>query len=178
MQKIYHQGCFDGACFLYSIVNAYSALMKKPIDQSMWEKALKWIPFRDDYISDIGTQRSDDDLNLYKFTISRLLREFHKGTNISITEYPTISGIKQIQRRISKNSVLILNISGEHWVTAVDYDERHLQIVCSFQLVKKENQYQEFFSKSHNRKYNLQKRYGKLRWLYQPSVFCLTNNNA
>lgn len=173
-QRIYHQGHFDGACFLYSITNAYSALMQREIKPEMWEEALKWIPFREDYLSDTGTQRSDDDTNLYKFTINRLLREYPKGKVISLKEYPEVSGINQLQKLINKNSVVILNVSGEHWVSVVDYDEHHLQIACSYQLTGSKKPYNESISTNFNRKYNLVKKYGKLKWIYNPSVFCLS----
>ena len=143
----------------------------------MWDEALKWIPFREDYMSDIGTQRSDDDFNLYKFTLIRLLREFPKGKKISIGFHGNISKKEQIQSLINKNSVLLLNISGQHWVAVVDYDDRHLHIVCSSQLVDKE-EYVEFQSPNYNRKYNLFKQYGKLKWLYKSSLICMYVNDA
>jgi hypothetical protein len=178
VQEIYHQGQFDGACFLYSIVNGYSALLNHPIEQDMWEKALKWIPFRSDYISETGTQRTDDDFNLYKFTIYRMLREFKGGKKVSTKEYEGIDGIKKMKSLITKDSVLILNKKGEHWVVAVDYDDRGFQIVCSSQLTEKKSQYQEYESANFKRKYNYVQRFGKLGWLYHPSLIALSVNSA
>lgn len=178
MQNIYHQGVFDGACFLYSIVNGYSALMRKPIDQTMWDEAMKWIPFCSDYISETGTQRSDDDCNLYKFTIHRFLREFKQASKIVVKEHPSITTIEQIQELVTKDSVLIVNIGGDHWIVIVDYDDRHLQAVCSAQLVKQQKMYREFDCSRTQRKCNFKKQYGKLKWLYQPSAISLSINDA
>ena len=178
MQDIYHQGVFDGACFLYSIVNGYSALMKKPINQEKWDEAIKWIPFSSDYISEIGTQRTDDDFNLYKFTIHRFLREFDKPDKFVVKEHPSITTKEQLQALVTKDSVLIVNVEGGHWVVIVDYDDSHLKAVCSAQLFEKKEKYKEFDCAETQRKCNLKKQYGKLRWLYQPSAISISVNNT
>ncbi len=181
MQKIYHQGVFDGACFLYSIVNGYSALQKKEVEQPMWEEALKWIPFREDYISEIGTQRTDNDYELYTFTIKRLLREFKNSKDVTIQIHKEISHKEQIQKLLSEKSVLIFNRKGHHWLTAVDYNEKYLETVCSAELVEKatkSKKYQELNSSNLNRLYNNKQQYGKLKWLYQSTLIELSNSKA
>jgi hypothetical protein len=173
MQTIYHQGHFDGTCFLYSIINAYSSLTKEGVEQSMWEEALKWIPFKDDYVTDTGTQRIDDDFRLYHFTIDRMLREFKKGSNISICDFSTIRTIKDIQSLINKKSVLIYNTKRGHWMVGVDYNDRGIETICSSVLQEKPSKYSESMGSNYNRKYNYLQRYGKLGWLYSPSAIVL-----
>lgn len=178
MNKIHHQGNFDGSCFLYSIINSYSALMNKSPTQDMWDEAIKWIPFSGDFVTTLGTQRYDDDLNLYNFTIQRILREFKLGYKIELSTYSSISGIEHLKSLISDTSVVLLNISGDHWVSVVDYNANQLMVSCSSERNSSEGQYQEYTSEKFNRKYNLKKNIGKLKWIYHPSIIQLKRTDA
>ena len=170
MNNIYHQGSFDGSCFLYSIVNSYSALMSKSPTQDMWNKAIKWIPFSGDFVTTTGTERYDDDLNLYDFTIKRILREFKLGSKIEVSMHASISGVEHLKSLISDTSVVLLNIDGGHWVSVVDYSDKQLMIACSSERNSPDGHYLEHTSEQFSRKYNLKKNIGKLKSIYQPSV--------
>lgn len=178
MNKIHHQGVFEGTCFLYSIINSYSALMKKSPTQDMWDEAIKWIPFSGDFVTDLGTQRYDDDFNLYRFTIQRMLREFKLGSIIEPTMHSSISSIEQLKSHISDTSVVLLNINGDHWVSVVDYDEHQVMISCSSERNYSEDNYKEYTSEQFGRKYNLKKKLGKLNWIYHRSIIQLKYSKA
>jgi hypothetical protein len=170
---IYHQGNFDGACFLYSVINAYSAITGFEVEQSMWEEALKWIPFRADYLSDTGTQRIDDDFNLYAFTIHRITRELKCGNKIKAKGFVDVTSVVDVKKYINKSSVLIYNKKGHHWVVGVDYCQNGIESACSNELVNKRSKYQEYKSSNFGREYNSLQRYWKFGWLYHPSAIRL-----
>jgi hypothetical protein len=173
VNKIHHQGFFEGSCFLYSIVNTYSALTDESPTQEMWDEAMKWIPFSGDFVTNTGTQRYDDDMDLYRFTIHRLLQEFESGETIELSMHKSISGVDQLKALISESSVVLLNISGDHWVSVVDFSENQFFISCSSTRNESGSDYKEEVSDQYNRKYNLKKRIGKLNWIYHPSIIQL-----
>lgn len=174
MYKISSQGTFDGACFLYSITNSYTALTGKMPSQKKWNEALKWIPFLGDFITDTGTVRYDEDVSLYKFTIQRLLKKFNPKITFSITEYPNLSEPKKIKNLIKQNSVVILNIESEHRVVAVDSTSENIQIACSSQLMENRENYVESTSEKYLRAFNFTKPIKSKKWIHTPSVFKIT----
>jgi hypothetical protein len=170
MNKICSQGGFDGACFLYSIANAYTALTGKKPTQRNWDKALKNIPFLSDFMtSDMGTKQYDENLALYEFTIKTMLDYFSLG-KVKIESYPDMNKVQNIKRLLGKKSVVIVNIKSEHWVVVVDSSDQEFQVACSFELMKKGSKYEEHISKG------LKKSFNKTlpidgKWLHSPSVF-------
>jgi hypothetical protein len=56
-RQIYHQGCWDGACFLYSIANAYKALTGSKVTREKWDRALEHVPNPLGFLGGIGATR-------------------------------------------------------------------------------------------------------------------------
>lgn len=174
MKKIYSQGKFDGACFLYSIANAYSLLSNKEVTQSKWDEALKWIPFSGDFITDTGTIRYDENVSVYQFTIESMLESFSGKGKYFVKAYPNISDPKKIKELIKQDTLVILNIDSKHWVVMVDASDKEAQIACSYQYNELENDYREMVSTRYSRPYNDVKSLDvKKKWVHTPSVFTI-----
>lgn len=54
--QIYHQGFFDGACFLYAQANAYKALTGKKVGREQWDRALALLPEPSRFLGAPGAQ--------------------------------------------------------------------------------------------------------------------------
>lgn len=139
MVKIYSQGDLDGACFLYSIANAYRTLSNKEISPSAWSKALKWVCFPEDLLNrSMGTERYNNKTELYQLVINSVLAEL----SYYQAEHVKISKLDNIRKLITDNSVAIfcyrvVNDKGKeiinHWTCGVDYTVKPfgIQIACS-----------------------------------------------
>ncbi len=141
MVKIYSQGDLNGACFLFSIANAYKALSHKEITQRAWSKAMKEVFFLEDFMdSALGTARFNDNPDLFKIVIQQMLNSFSdKEFEVNYMKCNTISAVKKL---ISANSVAIFcfkleNDKGKeiinHWTCGVDVTEKPagIQVACS-----------------------------------------------
>lgn len=174
MNRIFSQGDFDGACFIYSAANAAQVLSPQKATQKRWNEALKWIPFSDDFITDNGTWRYDEDIDLYIFSLKRMFREFAPNSTFEITHYPNINSAENIRNLINQHSVVVLNINLEHWVTCIDTDVENILIACSYQLSTLREKYSENTSGEFKRKYNLKMPIAGKNWIHNPSVFVIT----
>ncbi|GGB55159.1 hypothetical protein GCM10011502_30130 [Oceanisphaera marina] len=114
MRKILSQGDMDGACFLYAVCNAYHALSGRKATAKRWRESLKWIPFANDFISDGGTWRYDEDVALYEFSISRILRELAPDMTFRLECVPKIKKPSEFAELIDSSSVVLTNIESEH----------------------------------------------------------------
>jgi len=165
---ILSQGDLDGACFLYSIINAYISLtVRRPGRQGWgnkfykrWDKAIAYIPHLTDFFicSSInengGTGRYDDNACLFKLAVERVLYEMstqkEKGVfQVNIHEdrhHPS-----DIKKLISKNSVVIVCPDYEHWVVCVACKENPTIVytACSAEL-HYFKEYNEIFHKPNN----------------------------
>lgn len=163
-RKILLQGDMDGACFLYSIANAFTLLTNQKITITQWSKQFEYIPFSGDFLSgNIGTKNYDDNMSLYEFAIKQAISLAYSSRKvvkkITIKLHPKIEKLNEIKQLISNNSVVILNICGEHWICAVGVDEQSNSIqaacseipenICSYTELKNEN------NKYFNRVYNI-----------------------
>ncbi|MBL6995798.1 hypothetical protein [Desulfobacula sp.] len=79
--KIYSQGALDGGCFLYSVANAYTTLLKRRFEKfpqlrQNWNKALLNIPFAIDFLLyDIGTDRYNIGEKNYNISTAKGIRK-------------------------------------------------------------------------------------------------------
>jgi hypothetical protein len=172
LNRIYlMQGDLDGACFLYSIANSVVALTSRKPTVNQWGKALQYIPFSHDFLSGkVGTKNYDDRSELYGFAVAQALSEYSPKNEYDVTTHPNMKSIEEVHKLISSNSVVILNISGEHWICVVDVDKQisTLLSVCS-DLGDRVNSYEEVgceFGRKYNRKYVI----GNDSSIYQSSV--------
>lgn len=162
-RRILLQGDMDGACFLYSIANAFTLLTNKKVTITKWSKQFEYIPFSEDFLSgNIGTKNYDDNMSLYEFAIKQSISLAYSSkkylNEITIKSHPQIRKLNEIKPLISNKSVVILNISGEHWICAVGIDEKRNSIqaacseipenICSYKEFKNEND--KYFNRIYN----------------------------
>ncbi|MFZ5531611.1 MAG: hypothetical protein ACOY4U_11265 [Pseudomonadota bacterium] len=163
------QGHFDGACFLYSIANAYGALKGRNFPDKDWDRRVVTLPFMSEFMTTRGTTLYNDELPLYTFAISRLLNKYDDGPFV-IEPITNISSGKTLANSINETSVLIVNIESEHWVCAVDkkLEDGLLFVACSSQLLELRSRYFESKSQNYGRLYNreLSISNGKVDWLH------------
>jgi len=168
--NICFQGEYDGACFLYSITNAFKALTGKKPTQELWDEALKLVPFGQDFLVNIGTTRYDDDMDLYVLTVKRMLQIFSKNKfSFEVKAHPKINSQKKLHSLICDNCVIIL-VTEDHWMVGVDIDDREIYLADSYKLVTMGAKYQEKQSHKLQRSYNDSRALKDLSWLYNPSV--------
>lgn len=173
--QISSQGEYDGACFLYSITNAYKALTGKKPSQEKWDDAIQRVPYNSDFLVNVGTANYDDDMALYEITTKRMLKCFApKKYVFDIKSFPEEKKVPPLQKLITENSVVILieklGENSEHWLTAVDFDEHNIYFANSWKLVNMGTKYSEQKSPTFNRIYNDSRKIGQLDWIYHPSV--------
>jgi len=149
-RKILAQGDRDGACFLYSIANGYSALTSKQLSRDKWRKSINAIPFRiDDFLSGRGTENLDDKPEYFE----GLCRDF-LSNEFEVTGKKNISE-KSLRTHITKNQVAIVAIeNGEHWACIVDADNELFYIACSAAALESHTTYAEKKSLQLDRFYN------------------------
>lgn len=173
-RKYLMQGDVDGACFLYSVANSVIALgWRRKINSQQWvdawANALEFVPFSSDFLNgNLGTQNYDNNSDLYGFAVRQALSEYmvvddEYKYKYDVTTHPKINSIKGVKNLILEDSVVVLNISGDHWVCVVDVDENlsSLLSVCS-ELGGRVNNYQEKdcrFNRKYNREIVLNKKY-------------------
>jgi hypothetical protein len=175
------QGDLDGACFLYSIANSVVALTGQKPSTKEWSNALKFIPFSHDFIDgEVGTVNYDEQSEIYKFAVKQALSEYSPNKKFNVEIFPELTKTQEVEKLISKNAVVILNISSDHWICVVDTEvaEKTLLAVCS-DLGERVNSYQEVkcrFGRTYNEKYVVT---GTSRkpCIHKPSVIQITLNH-
>lgn len=173
------QGEYDGACFLYSITNAYKMLCGKRPTYKMWDKALEQVPFKEDFIVDTGTFRYDDNMELYVHAAERMLNEFSRSQfSLKVNPFPEVKSKKNLEGLINGNSILVFCIDGKHWVAAVDIDNEYIYLADSFRLITEGVKYCEKVSSKLKRHYNHVKKLAPFNWFYNPSALQIVAENA
>lgn len=156
-RKIQTQGDFDGACFLYSLVNALQALTGKKVTQKMWFNFITSLPFKAEnfLIGNIGTGLLSENTKNLEIIASNLV--FQMKINASVFSVDGILTAKDMGCTINKNSViLVARDHGEHWVAVVDMSGENAFISCSARALEHDfnKPYQEGVSKNYGRVYN------------------------
>jgi hypothetical protein len=141
MIKIYSQGDLDGACFLYSIANAYKALTRKNVTSRAWSKALNSVLLLEDFMdSTVGTERYNDDALLFEAVINNMLGAFSRKISFEVTQVKC-RNIASIKKLISEKAVVIFCYMVEkdgkeiinHWTCGVGLHDSPpgVQVACS-----------------------------------------------
>ncbi len=144
-RRIYSQGIFDGACFLYAIANAYTALTGRNVTTASWSKAIQHVPYLSDFLSGaVGTDRYRNDPDLLGFAVERMLGVLARGVHCRV-EHREDSTLEGIAACISKKSVALFCINHstrqqpifDHWVCGVGVAPEPLaiKIACSWRYV-------------------------------------------
>ncbi|MFC1736380.1 hypothetical protein ACFL1X_09690 [Candidatus Hydrogenedentota bacterium] len=143
-RRIHTQGDFDGACFLYAIANAYTALTNRRPRLEDWDSGIRQIPYAVDFLQGcVGTtQRHEKNHALLTETILTMLTELSARDSLIQAELQSdITDIVAISSLVTHNSVAILWYrgqtafvdAGDHWVCAVAKNEEpfRLHVACS-----------------------------------------------
>lgn len=131
--EIYTQGHFDGACFLYAICNAYSALTGGEVTSAKWNKLIPKVPFLQDFMSEKGTDGIDD--NILECISANMLNAISSKYAFKINRCDK----KSLNKKINNTSVAIFAIAGDtekqkkldHWVCGVGAEKSNILIACS-----------------------------------------------
>jgi len=134
INKIYTQGYFDGACFIYSIANCYYALTGKKVSRPAWNKAIKNVPFIQNFMGDEGTGGIEN--NILMCILENFLSSLTSTQDFVIKKEQKCN----LSNAITKESVTIFAILGntdnqqnlDHWVCGVATLNKSIMIACSW----------------------------------------------
>ena len=140
MVKIYSQGDLNGACFLYSIANAYKALSNKDITKNAWSKAVKGVLFLEDFMDGtLGTERYNDN-QMFEDVVINMLNAFSRKIAFEVKQVKC-GNLASIKKLISEKSVAIFCYTVEenekeiinHWSCGVGFNDNtsEIQLACS-----------------------------------------------
>ena len=157
-RRILAQGDRDGACFLYSVANAYQALTGNAISRKQWTRAIDSIRFKsEDFLSGRGTERLDDSSGDFKELAEDFLSKLPLAKfDISSTK---VASQKALSSLITNDQVLIIAIEdGDHWVCLVDSNNSVFHVACSATALEEFDSYNEsktdMFGRYTNRAYS------------------------
>jgi hypothetical protein len=132
------QGSMDGACFLYSVANAISALSGgKSITSQHWSDMLQSLKRVDDFMDQqVGTENCDPRPQHQMGMVRRMVKALTPNQSVAVSLVPAddLTG-KRLAALLSPESVLVGGTQ-DHWVCAVDVDQegRNLLVADSSQL--------------------------------------------
>ena len=122
--QIYHQGFFDGACFLYAQANAYKALTGKKVGREHWDRALALLPQPARFFGLPGAQGLPYDEAVGH--ISLLLSAFSDpGEDFAVDQLSPAAGIEEFCAAISLNSVVVFAFGGP-----TEFQKLESHLVC------------------------------------------------
>jgi len=134
-RHILAQGDLDGACFVYSLINAYVSLTsRKPGNlgwdkrfYDRWDRALAFIPHLSDFFrcgvdnQYSGTGRYNDDPRIFTFTAERVLNNIstkaESGRFNAIHQDATTP--RGLDNLVHDKSIALVCPNKEHWVACV-----------------------------------------------------------
>lgn len=124
----------DGACFIYSIANAYVSLTGQRPKQEAWDNAIQRLPHAKDLLKgNVGTENFES--LKWQAAMNSVLREFG-GLGFRATPLGKMTSKSEIGKEIGRRSVVVFCWRQEHWVVGTAYDsaKKILYIACSAQL--------------------------------------------
>lgn len=163
-RRIYAQGMFDGACFLYALANAYTALTGTTVTMTLWNRAIRSVPYVTDFLSGTaGTDRYRGDAHLLRFAMERVLGAFGGPAHFRV-EHADCATPDEIAGLIGRRSVALLCINRaggsrpflDHWVCGVGRGEHPaaLRLACSWKYQRDREDYRERLDAEFGRYYN------------------------
>ncbi len=165
------QGDLDGACFLYTLVNAVNCLRGRAIPAGAWQRLVGAIYDPRDFLSgDVGTDRIDQ----YPDLIAKVI-----GDYVSLLDRSNAYRVERISdldprnmltgRSLSRNNVLVV-ATQEHWFAVVDVDQDEALTACSAEYLISPGRYIEEDSTRLQRRYNSRKSINALVLAYRLSI--------
>lgn len=163
-RRIYAQGIFDGACFLYALANAYTALTGATVTSTLWNRAIRSVPYRTDFLSGtVGTDHYRGDAHVLRFAMERMLGALDGSPRFRI-EHTDCATPDEIAGLIGRRSVafLCVNRTGgsrpflDHWVCGVGRGEHpaSVRLACSWKYQRDREEYRERLDPEFGRYYN------------------------
>jgi len=145
MKHIYSQGDYDGACFLYALANAYSAVTGQRPPCGAWDMGIRSLHYAHDFLGGcIGTSEhfSADPQNI-PAAVSVMLSSFNStGSTVQWAHLPALHELGQLAPLVDHKGVIIFRYQGEtahidaidHWVCAVATTVKpfRLHLACSY----------------------------------------------
>lgn len=141
-RRIFAQGDLDGACFLYSTVNAHAALCGRPPEFERVCAAFGQVDHPADFLNaSVGTTGGfDQNHALLQDNMERMLALL-QGGRFLVSRIPGPMTAASLGALLDAASVVILRYQGsseyadnmDHWVCAVAYDgaRERLAVACS-----------------------------------------------
>lgn len=158
------QGDLDGACFLYTLVNAVNCLRGLEIQSpDSWQRLIGDVYDPRDFLRNgIGTARIDE----FPEIITRLIGDYvtllDPSCDYSVKCVKIQDKTRMRRRRlVSQNAVLLVD-DGEHWYVLVDVDQGQVFAACSGTLYMNPQGYVEAKSPNLGRTYNTSFELGEL----------------
>ena len=130
-RTIHSQGDLDGACFLYSAANAYTALTGRKPDLVRWARAIRGVPHPEDFLDPTcgTTTNYEDDPNLLGRALEAIFDAVAQtdGPRIDFTWHPEAADFADMAELIDDRSVALIRYDGDtrfarrmdHWVCGV-----------------------------------------------------------
>jgi hypothetical protein len=163
-RRIYAQGVFDGACFLYALANAYTALTGATVTATLWNRSIRSVPYLTDFLSGtVGTDHYRGDVQVLRFGMERMLGALGSPSHFRV-EHTDCATPEEIAGLIGRRSVALLCINRaggsrpflDHWVCGVGRGEHpaSLRLACSWKYQRNHEEYRERLDVQFGRYYN------------------------
>lgn len=151
MKHIFSQGDYDGACFLYALANAYSAVTGKRPPCGAWDEGIRSLTYAHDFLGGcIGTTEhfSSDPQNI-PAAVAIMLTSFNStGPSVRWAHLPLVHEASQLAPHVDRRGVVIFRYQGEtahvaqidHWVcgVAVTAKPLKLHLACSYRKTQED----------------------------------------
>lgn len=129
------QGDLDGACFLYSLVNAAQCLTQKVVTQelvvqSRWSKLLCAVGNARDFLDGrIGTKHSDSNWRLQELMAQQCMDILCPKTPVIAKTFHGLDGAS-VGRYVTSRSVVVMP-EPTHWSCVVEVRQENAYVACS-----------------------------------------------
>lgn len=122
--QIYHQGFFDGACFLYAQANAYKALTGKKVGREQWDRPVALLPQPVRFFGLPGAQGLPYDEAVDH--INSLLSAFSDpGEEFIVDQLSREAGIEELCAAVAPDSVVVFAFGGQ-----TEFQKLDSHLVC------------------------------------------------
>ena len=141
-RSIHTQGDLDGACFLYALANAWTALTGQDPTLEEWGARVRQLPLLDELIDPrVGTTASYSNTPALLVEAARRLLSANPEASLAVEHLPDLRALSELAGLIDERRVVVLRYQGssrftkdvDHWVCAVATDARssRVHVACS-----------------------------------------------
>ena len=141
-RTIHTQGDLDGACFLYAIANAYTAITGEVPTLKEWGTSVRELPHLAELIDPtVGTRASYENAPKLLVQAAEQLLSGSSDPSVAVEWLPAVRTWEEVADLIDERSVVVLRYRGasrfakdvDHWVCAVasEAGPTRLHVACS-----------------------------------------------